>query len=190
MQHELPQDPRRPLCEQVIHYVQTHPENRQRAEQLLQFVLSTPECFNRSNQAGHITGSAWLLNPAGDKALLTLHKKLHIWVQPGGHADGDADVLHVACREAEEESGIHGICVLCPEIYDIDIHTIPAHTATNTPQHLHYDVRYLLRAPHEHFSLSDESDALGWFSLQDIHALNPPADSATLRLAHLWQNKP
>lgn len=188
MQHELPQDNRRPLCEQIVRYVCTHPENRLRAEQLLQFVLSTKKCFDRSNPAGHITGSAWLLNPAGDKALLTLHKKLHIWVQPGGHADGDADVLHVACREAEEESGISGITVLNPEIYDIDIHTIPPHAATQTPQHLHYDVRYLLQAPHEHFRVSDESEALGWFSRNDMEALTPPADEATLRLAHLWQN--
>lgn len=182
----MPQDERKQLCEQLTRYLASHPDNRENALRLLQFVQDTPDCFCREHQAGHITGSAWLLNPTGDKALLTLHRKLRIWVQPGGHADGDPDVLRVACREAMEESGIDNICILNAEIFDVDIHTIPAHPASGQPQHLHYDVRYLLQAPHEHFVISDESEALGWFTREEIKHLTPPADSATLRLAALW----
>lgn len=182
----LPQDERKVLCEQLLRYLESHPDNRENAERLLHFVLNTPDCFCREHRAGHITGSAWLLNPAGDKALLTLHHKLQIWVQPGGHADGDSDVLRVACREAAEESGICKLRVLNAEIYDVDIHTIPARPATGEPQHLHYDVRYLLQAEDENYSVSDESDALGWFTAEEIKHLTPPADHATLRLAALW----
>lgn len=182
----MQQDERRQLCEQLERYLDKHPDNRENALRLLHFVQETPDCFRREHQAGHITGSAWLLNPTGDKALLTLHRKLRIWVQPGGHADGDSDILRVACREAMEESGITGIRVVDAEIFDVDIHTIPAHPASGQPQHLHYDVRYLLQAPHEQYTISDESDALGWFSREEIGALTPPADSATLRLAALW----
>ena len=182
----LPRDARNKLCEQLLRYLETHPDNRENASRLLQFVQQTPDCFKREHQAGHITGSAWLLNPTGDKALLTLHRKLRIWVQPGGHADGDPDVLRVACREAAEESGITDLRVLDAEIFDVDIHTIPARPATGEPEHLHYDVRYLLQAGHEQFAISDESDALGWFTREEISHLTPPADTATLRLAALW----
>ncbi len=46
------------------------------------------------------------LNNLGDKVLLLHHAKLDKWLQPGGHCDGDPDVLRVALKEAEEESGL------------------------------------------------------------------------------------
>lgn len=183
---EIPHDKRRHLCKQLLAYIDRTPERAEIATRLLHFVLQTPDCFERSHSSGHITGSAWLVNPEGNKALLTLHRKLKLWVQPGGHADGDPDVLRVALREAREESGIEGLLPLSPDIYDIDIHVIPARPLTGEPEHLHYDVRYLLQAPHEQHIISDESDALGWFSQQELHALTPPADDAVLRLAALW----
>lgn len=173
---------RRPLLTLLNSYIARHPERRQVARQMLSFVESTPACFERSHAAGHITGSAWLLNPAGDKALLTLHRKLGLWLQPGGHADGDADTLHVALREAEEESGIAGISPLSPEILDVDIHRIPA-LPGGPGEHLHYDVRYLLRAPHERYCISSESTALAWVPLSALHTLTPPVDDSVLRLA-------
>lgn len=181
----IPEDNRAPLCRQLLSYMERRPERRCAAQQLLQFVLSTPDCFERSHETGHITGSAWLLNPSGNKALLTLHRKLKLWVQPGGHADGDPDVLRVALREACEESGIEGIRPLSSDIYDVDIHLIPARPLTGEPAHLHYDVRYLLQAPHEHYVISDESDALVWCSNEELQCLTPPADEALLRLAAL-----
>ena len=106
---DIPCDIRKQLCEQLLDYISRTPERASVAEQVLQFVCNTPDCFERTHVSGHITGSAWLINPAGDKTLLTLHRKLKLWVQPGGHADGDGNVLHVAMREAQEESGIDKI---------------------------------------------------------------------------------
>lgn len=177
-------DKREALLLALQSYIQRRPERAAVAERMMEFVASTPDCFERSHAAGHITGSAWLLNPARDKALLTLHRKLGLWLQPGGHADGDADVLRVALREAVEESGIAGITHLNKEIFDVDIHLIPAYPAGGVPEHLHYDVRYLLQAPHERFAISHESLALSWFSLKELESMNPPADESVLRLAH------
>lgn len=183
---DIPRDSRKQLCEQLLAYMGSHPSRQQTAQEILQFVLTTPDCFERSHVAGHITGSAWLLNPQGDKALLTLHHKLKLWVQPGGHADGDSDILRVALREAQEESGITGITAISPHIYDVDIHTIPARPAYGEAEHLHYDIRYILRAPHEKYQVSSESDALGWFAANDLEKLIPAADEAVMRLAALW----
>lgn len=150
---------------------------------MLRFITSAPDCFERSHTEGHITGSAWLVNPSGEKVLLTLHHKLQRWMQTGGHADGDPDTLRVALREAEEESGIPGIHPVSPEIFDIDIHLIPARPAKGEPAHYHYDVRYLLRSPHEEFAISEESDALAWWSADDFATRTAELDEAVQRMA-------
>ncbi len=189
---ELPpaDDARRPLCAALLRYAAAHPERSETAAEILRFVCETPDCFCRSQQRGHITGSAWLLNPAGDKALLTLHHNLQRWMQLGGHSDGDADTLRVALREATEESGIEGIEALSTEIFDVDIHRIPARPAKGEPAHLHYDVRFLLRAPHEHYSISPESDDLAWWGTAQFTARAAELDEAVLRLARLWAAAP
>ncbi len=153
---------------------------------MLRFLRSTPDCFERSNKEGHFTGSAWLVNPAGDKALLTLHRKLKRWMQTGGHADGDTNLLGVALREATEESGIGGICPVSEEIFDIDIHEIPGRPAAKETAHLHYDVRYLLRAPHEHFCISDESDDLAWWNRHELETRHTELDEAIIRMQHRY----
>lgn len=182
-------DFRAPLCKALQKYAERHPEQKITADRMLDFVRSTPHCFERSHAAGHMTGSAWLLNPAGDKALLTLHHNLQRWMQTGGHADGDPDTLRVALKEAEEESGITGIVPITEEIFDIDIHLIPARPAKGESAHYHYDVRYLLRAPHEQYAISHESDDLAWWSGEDFATRAAELDASVLRMAELWMQQ-
>lgn len=169
------------LEEKLEHFCTQNREKEDAARRILTFVRSTPDCFERSHASGHITGSAWLLNPDGDKVLMTLHRKLKRWLQPGGHADGEQDTLAVALREAEEESGICGIIPVSEDIFDVDIHLIPARPGEAA--HYHYDIRYLLRAPHEQFAVSDESDDLAWWSAADFAARAHETDEAVLRMA-------
>ena len=63
--------------------------------------------FLRRRLDGHFTASAWLVSADGRRALLTHHRKLDRWLQPGGHADGDRDLARAALREAEEEIGLN-----------------------------------------------------------------------------------
>jgi 8-oxo-dGTP pyrophosphatase MutT (NUDIX family) len=140
--------------------------------------------FARARLAGHFTASAWLVDGDGARVLLTHHRKLGRWLQLGGHADGDSDLARVALKEAEEESGLHGL-VLAPGIFDLDRHWIPQHR--DVPPHWHYDVRFVVRArgDEEAFVVSDESHALAW---RDIGALaaDPDADPALRRMAEKW----
>ncbi len=178
----MPDDKRAALYGKLEEYARMHPEQAGYACRIMQFVEEAPDCFARTHTAGHITGSAWLLNSNGSKALLTLHRKLGKWLQLGGHADGDADTLRVALREAEEESGISGIVAVHPQIFDVDIHRIPAHSATEAA-HWHYDIRYLLRAPHERFRISSESRALRWFTQGELLSSSFSLDGSVRRLA-------
>jgi len=135
-------------------------------ERISSFVDANTDCFSRELAVGHITGSAWILDSTSTRALLTHHKKLNIWVQLGGHADGDPNVEQVAYREAIEESGLDGLEFVDQELFDIDIHLIPSrgHEAA----HYHYDCRFLFRAVDDHYTVSDESHDLLWVPLDDM----------------------
>lgn len=178
-----PRDKRKKLYDELLNYARLHPKQAARTHRVMHFVADTPNCFCRSHASGHITSSAWLLSPDSNRALLTLHRKLGKWLQLGGHTDGDTDTLHSAMREAQEESGISGIVPVSTEIFDVDIHRIPIHPQTNEAEHWHYDVRYLLRAPHERFCISPESCALRWFTHTELLSPASPVDESVRRLA-------
>ena len=134
---------RRNLLAMLEEYRQRHPQEAATVDRFAAFVAGEPRCFERDCWSGHVTGSAWLVDPAGESVLLTHHRKLGIWVQLGGHSDGEPDTLAVAVKEAEEESGM-SVEVLDERIFDIDIHEIPARKTD--PAHYHFDVRFVLQA--------------------------------------------
>ncbi len=184
-----PLDERRPLWEALELYCSSPNAQVERAREIQRFVESSVRCFDRNYEPGHITGSCLLLNPKGDKTLLTLHRKLKRWLQLGGHAEGETNLLSVALREAVEESGIHEITAIEPELFDVDIHLIPERPHLGEPAHFHYDVRFLMRAAHEDFRCSDESDALAWLSWQDVQERWDDFDEPMHRLFRLWQQR-
>ena len=118
-----------------------------------------------------VTSSISMLHSAAERVLLTHHKRLGKWLQPGGHADGDADVVRVAHREAEEESGLNTIDLVSGELFDVDIHLIPARR--DEPEHFHYDCRFLFRSGgSDEFVVSEESINLAWVRLDKVHEFN------------------
>jgi 8-oxo-dGTP pyrophosphatase MutT (NUDIX family) len=142
--------------------------------------------FVRERLAGHFTASAWLVDAAGERLLMTHHRKLDRWLQLGGHADGDRDLARVALREAEEESGLLDL-VVEPEIFDLDRHWIPERG--DVPGHWHYDVRYVVRAKgSEDFVVGDESHALAWRSIVGLLD-DPETDPSIARMARKWVSR-
>ena len=145
-----------------------------------EFVSSNPECFERTLLTGHVTGSAWIVSADRRHALLTHHRKLDMWVQLGGHSDGDPDTCAVATREALEESGLQSIALVSSNIFDVDVHRIPERGAE--PAHFHYDIRYLFEAARDEvFVVSEESLALAWVEMEKLVELG--VDRSVLRMA-------
>ena len=143
------------------------------------FVAEHPDAAARSCVEGHLTGSGLVVDASATRTLLMLHRKLGRWFQPGGHADGDANLAAVALREASEETGIAGLRVALPAI-DVDVHEVrpPAEVP-----HLHLDVRFLVVAPPSaHEEGNEESLALRWVTVSDLDGLDPPIDPSTRRL--------
>ncbi len=134
---------------------------------------------DRTTAAGHLTGSALVVDSTASRTLVMLHTKLDRWLQPGGHADGDHELAGVALREATEETGIEGLRVRVPAI-DIDIHAVDHGDALG--EHLHLDLRFLVIAPPgAQESGNHESRALRWVDPAGLEAL---ADEPSLvRLA-------
>lgn len=147
------------------------------------FLSAHADAFERSCAPGHFTGSAWLVSLDGERVLLTHHRKLGLWLQPGGHADGDPNLCDVALREAGEETGLRGLRIE-PGIFDIDRHRIPARPGE--PEHWHYDVRYVVRAGEDEcFIVSEESHSLAWRPVAEV-AKDPQADASVRRMAAKW----
>ena len=161
------------ILEQLIkNYAQAYPQEKAPLD-MLKFLDHETGYFLRNSYNGHFTGSAWIVSPDKSSILMTHHKKLGKWIQLGGHADGENDLLKVALREAKEESGIQQFKVLSKKIFDLDIHAIPQHNFE--PGHLHYDIRFLFEADPtgEAVIISDESHDVTWIPLEDVSKINP-----------------
>jgi 8-oxo-dGTP pyrophosphatase MutT (NUDIX family) len=172
----------RSVIERLAAYRLNHPRESATVDRFRDFVASEPHCFRRDCWNGHVTGSAWVVNAAGTHVLLTHHRKLNRWLQLGGHSDGDPDPLRVACREAEEESTLNVVPVDV-ELFDIDIHLIPARGAD--PDHFHFDARFAVRVVgSEIFRVTDESHALRWVRIEDLETLT--TEPSMLRMAAKW----
>ena len=164
-------------------YASRHPDEQVAVSRMVAFVRAHANCFLRSCVPGHVTGSAWLVSQDGQRVLLTHHRKLNRWLQPGGHADGDSRVERVALREAEEESGLSGLRLLPGGVFDVDIHTIPARPSE--PAHLHYDVRFVIRAGvDEGYRVSEESHDLAWVPVTSLLASD--VEPSMARMARKW----
>src|SRR3954471_11521401 len=124
------------LADALIEYQTKFPEEVLFKAEFLK-LLQQERSFHRDHLPGHVTGSAWIVDEKREFTLLTHHAKLNKWLQPGGHADGDEDIVRVSHREATEESGLTSLQLISPAIFDLDIHTIPQRK--DFPEHLHYD---------------------------------------------------
>jgi 8-oxo-dGTP pyrophosphatase MutT (NUDIX family) len=134
-------------------------------------LLRHADAFQRHHLPGHITGSSWIVDQSRQQVLLVHHGTLNKWLQPGGHADGEENVLNVALREAHEETGLKNFKLLRDGIFDLDIHPIPARGGF--PEHLHYDIRFLFEADvKERIVVSEESHDVSWLSLSRLATLN------------------
>lgn len=152
----------------------------------LDLLATTPRCFWRDCYPAHFTASAWLVSADGERTLLMHHRKLDRWLQPGGHADGDADLAGVALREAQEETGLVDL-IVDASIYDLDAHRIPARGSE--PEHWHFDVRFVVRAQgSERFNANAESCAMAWRAV-DAVADDADIDPSIRRMAERWRQR-
>ena len=149
------------------------PWNRQEEQdiaEILRRLEQGEELYTRNNAAAHLTASAWVVSPDRAQVLMAYHNLYDSWAWLGGHADGERDLLAVALREVQEESGISAVPV-SSDIFSVEILPVAGHEKNGTylPSHLHLNVTFLLEAdpnapvrPKE-----DENSRVGWFRAED-----------------------
>ncbi|MEW1860743.1 NUDIX hydrolase [Streptomyces sp. NPDC088194] len=131
----------------------------------LAHLVAHPDGMEKLCKAGHLTGSVLILDAERQHVLLTLHAKLKLWLQTGGHCEpADTSLSGAALREGTEESGIQGLDLLVPGPVNLDRHLVPCAW--------HLDVQYAAVAPPGAVeSISDESLALRWFTFDEVAEL-------------------
>ncbi|MFE0251931.1 NUDIX hydrolase [Streptomyces sp. NPDC059010] len=139
----------------------------------LEHLETHPDGMWKACGHGHITASALVIDPARGRVLLTLHKKLRMWLQMGGHCEPADDTLAAAAlREGTEESGVAGLTLLPGGPVRLDRH--------HTPCAWHLDVQYAALAPADAVeAISDESLDLRWFAYDEVADV---ADDSVVRL--------
>ena len=132
----------------------------------LGFLAARPDAMWRSCAPGHLTASALVVDPSRGAVLLTLHPRVGLWLQVGGHCEpGDHTVLDAAAREAREESGL-GSLSFDPAPLGLDVHPITCSLGVPTR---HFDVRFLAVAPEGAEPVqSEESLDLRWFAFDEL----------------------
>jgi len=181
-----PEALRRTLILLVEDYARRYPTETEVVARFLEFAASGEELQGKANLRRHITASAWILDRERHRVLLTHHAKLGIWVQLGGHTDEGEDWAWAALREAEEESGLAGLTLVMPGLFDLDIHTIPARP--DTPAHDHYDLRFLMEAdPAAPLVVSEESRALAWVPLDNLDRFTTEASQHRMAAKTLFR---
>jgi 8-oxo-dGTP pyrophosphatase MutT (NUDIX family) len=159
------------ILDLLANHKPTDEAEKEMLERMTGFIGEHVDCFDRSLLEGHVTASAWIVNSGRTHVLLIHHVKLDKWLQPGGHCDGDEDVLRVAVKEVLEETGLT-VDPVDTAIFDVDNHLIPQ--KRDIPAHIHYDIRFLVTAEKGADSLpgNSEVNSIRWVRLEDVVQYN------------------
>ena len=128
--------------------------------------------FDRENDFMHFTSSSMILNENKDKVLMVYHNIYNSFSWTGGHNDGDKDFLHVALKEAMEETSLSDIKLLKDGIASLEILPVKAHIKRNkyVGTHLHLNVSFLFGAS-EFASVhikEDENSSIKWIDIKKL----------------------
>lgn len=142
----------------------------------LRMMLTYAEKFDdilfRSNEIAHFTASSWIVNTRHTHILMIYHNIYDSWAWTGGHADGESDLLSVALREAQEETGITDLHPMMKDIFSVEILTVAGHVKRGkyVVPHLHLNATFMFEASDDHQlqHKPDENSGAAWFPMEDV----------------------
>lgn len=159
------------LREQIKNYLPYNEQEEVDKEMMLKYIDTFEDVLTRENKMCHFTASNWIVNKERTKVLMIYHNIYKSWAWPGGHSDGDSDLLYVALKEASEETGLSNLKLLSDGIFGIQILTVDSHIKRGkfVPSHLHLDCCFLLEADeNEALKINEEENsAVGWIDINE-----------------------
>ena len=139
---------------------------------ILKFMENSSDYLTRENTVAHFSASNWIVNKERTKVLMIFHNIYNSWAWTGGHADGDEDLLHVARKEAEEESGLKNLKLLSDGIASIEILTVNGHVKRGkyVSSHLHFNCTFIFEADeNEPIRMKeDENKGVEWIPVEEV----------------------
>lgn len=159
------------LREKIQEYKPFNEQEEKDRELILHYLDLGESVFYRESTVAHISASAWVVNQTYDRVLMAYHNIYDSWAWTGGHADGETDLMHVAIREAMEETGITKVKPVMEDIFSLEVLTVDGHEKKGVyvSSHLHLNVTYLLQADDRETlkRKPDENSAVSWFGFQE-----------------------
>lgn len=156
------------LKSQIENYTPFNEQEEKDKQLFLKYINHFDDVLTRNNELAHFSASAFVLNEDKSKMLVVYHNIFDGWIYPGGHADGESNLLNVAIREVEEETGLK-TKVLDKNIFSLQALPINGHIKHGeyVSSHIHLDIVYLLEAKDTDplFYRKDESKGVKWISL-------------------------
>ena len=131
-------------------------------ELMLKYINTFDDVLTRNNEMCHFTASNWIVNKDRTKVLMVYHNIYKSWAWTGGHADGDSDLIHVALKEANEETGLTNLKVISDGIFSLQILTVDSHIKRGNfvASHLHLDCCFLVEADeNEKLRIKDDENS-------------------------------
>ena len=157
------------LKEQIENYKTYNEEEKNDREIMIECINKFEDVLTRENKICHFTASSWIVNKERTKVLMIYHNIYKSWAWTGGHADGDSNLLHVALKEAKEETGLKNLKLLSDEIFGIQILTVDSHIKRGkfVSSHLHLDCCFLLEADESEVLKikEDENSGVEWIDI-------------------------
>ncbi len=157
------------LKQQIESYKPYNEQEENDKQLMLKYIDTFEDVLTRENKMCHFTASNWIVNKERTKVLMIYHNIYKSWAWTGGHADGDSNLLKVALKEAQEETGLENLKLLIGEIYGLQILTVDSHIKKGkfVPSHLHLDCCFLLEADeNEPLKIKeDENSGVKWVDI-------------------------
>lgn len=181
---DLPHYPGYNWIREIKNYIPYNEQEERDKELILNCIEHYDDLLFRENPAVHITSSGYIVNKDRTKVLMIHHNIYKTWAWTGGHADGDGDLIHVAVKEAVEETGVRHFKVVSEEMLSLDVLTVSSHIKKGKyiSNHLHLSAAYLLEADENEKLIikEDENSGVMWIPINEIDKYSNEPDMIIL----------
>ncbi|MCL2354468.1 MAG: NUDIX hydrolase [Oscillospiraceae bacterium] len=143
---------------------------------ILEYMNDFDNILTRDNKYTHFTASSFIVNKERTKMMVIHHNQFKAYTIPGGHADGESDLLGTAIREAKEETGIENIVPVDNDIFSLEVFAIHGHMKNGkwVSSHTHLNLLYIFEADEtEKIRIQeDENSDVKWVNIDNVAELH------------------
>ncbi len=164
------------LKQQIQNYKPFNEQEEKDKQTILNYIDTFDDVLTRNNECCHFTASSWAVNRERTKVLMIYHNIYQSWAWPGGHTDGESDLLNVAVRELKEETGVENVKIVKPAIFSLEILTVDGHVKKGkyVSSHLHLNLTYLLEVAENEVlrKKEDENSGVKWVKIEEVEKMS------------------